>query len=239
MDIKTIVISAGHGGRDPGAVSNGLRESDVNLKIALACRDHLNLNYKGHRLILPRTSDVFVGLPERRDMAQGADLYVSIHNNAFSSPAARGFETFIHSGPLYSTTIDYRAIIHNAIYDYLDGFGVPDRGMKRYNHWVTREMPCPTVLVEYLFVTSPHDAALLKRPGFCEELGKRTAEGVATALKLPRLEQKPEPPQTDVWFRVIAGSYRNRDNAERMLQGLKMQGVNSAFLEAVRDDELR
>ena len=232
--MKTIVLSAGHGGSDPGAVGNGVRESDANLKIALSCRDNLHKYYKDHRLILPRDRDVYVSLPARRDMARGADLYVSIHNNSFNQPSVGGFETFTHSGPLYNRTLEYQKIMHTTVYGYVSTLGVRDRGQKRANHWVTREMPCPTVLVEYMFVSNPQEAALLKRDDVLERLGAVTAKGIADALELPSKGQAP-PAQTEVWFRVIAGSYRDRHNADVMVSRLRQQGIE-AFLEVKRDD---
>lgn len=229
--MKTIVLSAGHGGSDPGAVGNGLRESDLNLTICLACRDYLNNNYTGHQLILPRNKDVYVSLPARRNLTQneGADLYVSMHNNAASNPAGRGFETFTHSGPLFASTLKYQSILHDTVYAFLRDYSVPDRGKKRFDHWVTRMMPCPTVLMEYLFVTNPQDAALMKRIGFLEKLGELTGEGIAQALHLPRkIAIEPEP--DGQWYRVIAGSYRSRANAEIVVELLKSQGI-SAFID--------
>lgn len=230
--MKTIILSAGHGGSDPGAVGNGLRESDLNLTITLACRDYLNKNYTGHKLILPRDRDIFVSLPARRDLTtkEKVDLYVSMHNNAFNIISARGFETFTHSGELYGATLAYQRILHNTVYNYLQDFNVPNRGMKRHDHWVTRNMHCPTVLMEYLFVTSPTDAALMKRPGFLQTLGEVTGEGIAKALSLPE-KQEVTPPAPDILWRVIAGSYRDKRNADRVLAQLKSMGID-AFLEA-------
>ena len=117
--MKTIVLSAGHGGSDSGAVGNGLRESDLNLTVTLAARDYLNKNYTGHKLILPRDRDVYVSLPARREMSRGADLYVSMHFNSFSDPRARGFETFTHSGPLFETTLQYQRVLHGEVSPFL------------------------------------------------------------------------------------------------------------------------
>jgi len=225
--MKTIVLSAGHGFSDPGAVANGVQEKTANLAITLACRDYLNQNYSGHKLILPRETDKFVSLPARREMARGADLYISIHNNSFSNSAAGGFETFTHSGPVFETTLEYQRVIHRNVYSYVHTLGVRDRGMKRANHWVTRNMPCPTVLVEYMFVSNPQEASLLKYDHILKRLGEVTAKGIADCLKLP---VKQQPPQQAVWYRVIAGSYRDRNNAEVMVEQLKRQGIG-AFIE--------
>jgi N-acetylmuramoyl-L-alanine amidase len=197
--MKTIVLSAGHGGSDSGAVGNGLQEKTFNLWCVLACRDHLNENYSGHRLILPRDKDVFVSLPARRDMAanEKADLYVSCHANSFSTPSAHGFETFTHSGPLYQRTLDYQKEIHNTVYSYMRTLSIFDRGMKRYDHWVTRNMPCPTVLIEYFFVSNPQEAAFGKSAPHVKNMGIATAEGIARALDLPKKVVAPpsQPPK--------------------------------------------
>ncbi len=235
--MKTIILSAGHGGSDPGAVGNGLRESDCNLAITLFCRDYLNNNYTGHKLVLPRETDRFVSLPARRDLAANvkADLYVSMHNNAFNIQSARGFETFISSGEVYEFTRQAQRSIHNAVYAELGKLGVPNRGMKRAAHWVTTRIMCPVVLVEYLFITSPTDAGLLRQSAILKRLGEATAKGIAEALKLPLkqtapIPQTPEEPTTGAWFRVIAGSYRDRNNAEMVRNNLLSQGIR-AFIE--------
>lgn len=236
--MKTIVLSAGHGGRDPGASYNGVREKDVNLAVTLACRDYLNDNYTGHTLVLPRATDVWVSLPDRRELTRkvNADLYVSIHHNAYNIPSANGFSTYVHSGPLFGVTLRYREILHKTVYDYVKTLGIRDRGMKRGDHWVTREMPAPTVLMEYMFLSNVREAGIARTPAVQQNLGKYTALGVAEALNLPRkAAPTPPPPQTDVWYRVLAGSWRNRAYAEAAVARLKGLGYD-AFIE-VRHDE--
>lgn len=185
---KLIILDPGHGGSDPGAVGNGLKEKDLNLAISLATRDELK-NYNC-TVKMVRTKDVYVSLSARAAMGKGADLFVSQHNNAFTSSNARGFETFCHSGTLLPPTLGYRNVIHDTISPYLKGLGVPDRGKKRYNHYITREPACPTVLVEYLFVTNATDAVLLKKSAVLKELGRLTAVGIVKALGL---KKKPAP----------------------------------------------
>ena len=75
-----VVIDAGHGGRDPGAVGHGLREKDVTLGLALALKDAL-LKQGGIRVALTREDDRLLALAERPEIARrmGADLFVSIH----------------------------------------------------------------------------------------------------------------------------------------------------------------
>ena len=91
-----VALDPGHGGEDPGAVGpSGLREKDVVLAVALALRDKLNA-VAGMRVMLTRDADFFVPLHERVRKARRvqADLFVSIHADAFFKPEARGASVF-------------------------------------------------------------------------------------------------------------------------------------------------
>jgi N-acetylmuramoyl-L-alanine amidase len=91
-----VALDAGHGGEDPGAIGpTGLREKDVVLAIALQLRDQLNA-VPGMRVMLTRDGDYFVPLGERVRKARRvqADLFVSIHADAFFKPEARGASVF-------------------------------------------------------------------------------------------------------------------------------------------------
>ena len=91
-----VAIDPGHGGEDPGAVGpTGLREKDVVLQVAIKLRDRLN-SVPGMRAMLTRDADFFVPLHERVRKARRvqADLFVSIHADAFFTPTARGASVF-------------------------------------------------------------------------------------------------------------------------------------------------
>ncbi|MBU2886658.1 N-acetylmuramoyl-L-alanine amidase [Gilvimarinus agarilyticus] len=91
-----IAIDAGHGGEDPGALGpNRLQEKDVVLKIAQALAKKLNAE-PGYTAKLVRTGDYYVALRERRNIARKmqADLFMSIHADAFTKPSARGASVF-------------------------------------------------------------------------------------------------------------------------------------------------
>ncbi len=91
-----VAIDPGHGGEDPGAIGpTGLREKDVVLSIARQLRDELNTQ-RGMRVMLTRDADFFVPLHERVRKARRvqADLFVSIHADAFFRPEARGASVF-------------------------------------------------------------------------------------------------------------------------------------------------
>ena len=94
-----VALDPGHGGEDPGAIGpSGLREKDVVLAIALALRDRLNA-VPGMRVMMTRDADFFVPLNERVRKARRvqADLFVSIHADAFLRPEARGASVFVLS----------------------------------------------------------------------------------------------------------------------------------------------
>lgn len=93
---RRVVIDAGHGGNDPGAIGpTGLKEAEVNLDVARRLADRLALRY-GFQVALTRDRDVFVPLEQRAQHANGttADLFVSIHCNAAPNREARGISTF-------------------------------------------------------------------------------------------------------------------------------------------------
>lgn len=94
LSIKTIMIDAGHGGKDPGAVGNGLRESAITLD--LAKKVGAQLQKKGFTVLYTRSSNKFVALGDRTSLANSkkADIFVSIHVNASKNKSLYGLETY-------------------------------------------------------------------------------------------------------------------------------------------------
>lgn len=96
LKIKRIVIDAGHGGKDPGAIGKqGLKEKDVVLKIASGLKESLSKD-TGADIIMTRDSDIFIDLPVRTAIANSkeADIFISIHANASPNRKASGIETY-------------------------------------------------------------------------------------------------------------------------------------------------
>jgi len=112
-----IALDPGHGGEDPGAIGpTGLREKDVVLAVALKLRDKLNSN-PNIRVMMTRDADFFVPLNERVRKARRvqADLFVSIHADAFFTPAARGASVFaLSDGAATSAAARWMANRENA-----------------------------------------------------------------------------------------------------------------------------
>ena len=95
LGISRVVIDAGHGGHDPGAMANGLSEAELTLDVALRL-SRLLQKLPGVEVVMTRNTDVFIPLEERTAIAnrEGADLFLSIHANASRNLKARGVETY-------------------------------------------------------------------------------------------------------------------------------------------------
>ncbi len=178
---QTIVIDAGHGGSDSGALGNGLREKDLTLTIALGVANFLRQTGADIRLI--RSTDTTLSLTQRTAFANsiGADYYLSIHINA---GGGTGFESYLWSGPVDSTTTRVRDAIHQKTAAYFASFGLRDRGKKTADFHVLRESKMPACLLECGFIDNATDATRLKNSSFLEGLAKAIGQGVATGLGL-------------------------------------------------------
>lgn len=94
LTVKTIMIDAGHGGKDPGAMANSIREKDYVLKVAKMVGE--GLKARGFSVLYTRSDDTFVPLEERTAMAnvRKADMFISFHINAHRSSSISGIETY-------------------------------------------------------------------------------------------------------------------------------------------------
>lgn len=94
--ISTIVIDAGHGGKDPGALGKNSKEKDIALSVALKTGRYIEQNFPGVKVIYTRKTDKFVELHRRGKIANeaNADLFISIHCNANPSRSPYGAETY-------------------------------------------------------------------------------------------------------------------------------------------------
>ncbi len=119
--LGVVVIDAGHGGRDPGAVHGGVRESDINLKVALKLGELIRKQLPGVKVVYTRTTDRHFhdnktkDLQARADIANnaGGDLFISIHANANPSTAVRGVETLIMGETPLEQNMNERTLYNN------------------------------------------------------------------------------------------------------------------------------
>ncbi len=148
-----IAIDPGHGGVDPGAIGEGLRESEVALAISLFLRDELA--GCGHDVLMTRETDVFIPIGERCRLANTwkADLFLSIHCNAASNPQAHGMELLIYPG-----SVRGRDLAGHIWEPLLQLPNLRDRGIKaRDDLGVLRMTAMPAVLVETAFISNEED----------------------------------------------------------------------------------
>ncbi len=185
--MKKVWIDSGHGGKDPGAVGNGLKEKDIALTISLGVNDRLEAEYEGVQVVLSRSTDVFLELKERTDVANkaGADLLVSIHCNA--GGGSGGFESFRYTNASAASR-SLQNVLHTEIMAALKPFGVNDRGQKAENLHMVRESKMPAVLTENLFIDVTTDAAKLKRQDVIDALIVGHVSGIAKYLGLKKKE---------------------------------------------------
>src|SRR5690625_3769014 len=177
---KTVVLNAGHGGHDGGAMHQGLKEKDLTLDIAKRTQNKL----KGYdvNVVMTRTTDKYHSLSEIANIANrnNADLFVSIHINA---GGGTGFESFIYNGNVSNDTKKLQDCLHNNIMKQLD---VRDRGKKGANFAVVRETEMPAALTENLFIDG--DNNLLKKDSVLDKIAQGHADGIVEYLGLKKDE---------------------------------------------------
>ncbi len=98
FSLKTVVIDAGHGGKDPGAIgANKTNEKDIALVVALKLGDYIQRNFPDVHVIYTRKNDVFLELHERAEIANKnkADLFIAVHCNSSTNSEAFGTSTYV------------------------------------------------------------------------------------------------------------------------------------------------
>ena len=174
--MATVVIDAGHGGHDPGAVRGTRLEKDDNLRMALAVGRILQ--DCGVNVVYTRTTDVFIPLAERSNISNraGADLFVSIHRNASVNPAAHGVENWIHNNASATALDAATRVLNNVV-----AAGVQsNRGIKRGNFSVLRLTAAPAMLFEYGFISNAEDNRLFDAN--FDAYARATANGIMQHL---------------------------------------------------------
>lgn len=192
---KLITIDIGHGGKDTGSIANEdtpdeLYEKDVNLEIGLKLRELLDK--AGARYIFTRESDVSVQLYDRPALAneQGADIFVSIHNNSFDTSKPEGTEVYYYSKEdefgqdemeLYGISSKTIAtLVQNELVDIL---GTTDRGAKESSRLaVLNKTSMPAIIIEGAFMSNPGDFEKIRTPEYKEKYAYAVAKGLIEAM---------------------------------------------------------
>lgn len=182
---RTIVLDPGHGGSDSGAVGpTGLAEKTATLAVSKKVKTLLEAS--GARVVMTRDSDVDVygrNATDRQELqarvnvgeyTPGANIFVSIHCNAFSNPAAKGMETYYFPGSVRGEQLA------TSIYNELlkDG-GLAGRGVRTANFYVIKHSSMPATLLELAFITNPREEALLGDDNYQTTLAKAIVRGIS------------------------------------------------------------
>lgn len=176
---KTIVLDAGHGGKDPGAVNGSKKESVATLAIAKKVGDKLKA--KGYNVKYTRTKDVYFTLAERCTMSNnwGADAFVSIHLNAAVNKNATGIETWRYQNVGAKT----KKLADEVQTELIAACGAKNRGVKTTTSlYVLKHTKASAVLVECGFISNNEEAKKLFSDTYQDKIAKAIATGVQKAL---------------------------------------------------------
>ena len=246
-----IVVDAGHGGSNPGAMYQGRRESDDALRLAMAVGKILES--EGYDVSYTRTSDVTQSVGQKAAIAneEGADLFVSIHRNAGEYPGQyTGVQTLIYDDSGIKKQMAER------INANLAALGFRNAGISiRPNLVVLNSTEMPALLVEAGFIDSDTDNRLFDSR--FQAMAQAVADGITETLegqrvtssdvseeepdgeerRRPPMHQRPPmmcppmppvppmpPEEPEELYRVQAGAFRERQNADNLLQLLENDG---------------
>lgn len=211
-----VVLDAGHGGYDNGAVHNGRREKDDNLALTLAVGQILADH--GYDVQFTRTEDIYQSPSEKARIANGlgGDLFVSFHRNSSPVPNTySGVETLIYSfGGL-------KEEVARAIVEEVPNAGFANLGVKeRPNLTVLRRTQMPAVLVEAGFINTDADNVLFDAN--FEQLAQSIADGIMSVLG-------PAKEETGNYY-VQVGLFREFNNAQNLQNQLMQDGYPSDII---------
>ena len=184
---NTVVLDAGHGGSDSGAVSGSRREKDYTLDTTLATSAALRA--KGYNVVLTRSNDTYLSLGTRTAISNEVKpkLFTSIHYNSYNG-SANGTEVYYNvkdkNGGLTKTAAS------NVLKRIVNTFGFSNRGIKaKANssgtdyYYVLRENKYPSMLIECAFIDSSKDMNKLNSDSKITNLGNQIAAGIAESIK--------------------------------------------------------
>ncbi|MBQ9092334.1 MAG: N-acetylmuramoyl-L-alanine amidase CwlD [Anaerotignum sp.] len=170
----TIVLDAGHGGWDPGKTGTaGANEKDLNLAVTEKLSEYLEQG--GAEVILTREDDDALGSGKKTDMAErkrianesGADILVSIHQNAFPSAKAKGAQVFYHKNSANGKVL--AECVQESLRSRVDGSN-QRQAKENKDYYILRTTEIPAVIVECGFLSNQEEEKLLNDAGYQEKL---------------------------------------------------------------------
>jgi N-acetylmuramoyl-L-alanine amidase len=214
--VVKVFLSAGHGGSDPGAVSNGLYEKTINLNTLLACKSELERH--GVTVVCSRTRDENDPVTQEVEEANvsGADIAVSFHVNAGGGD---GFEAY------YYETSKSGKNLASLCEKHVKALGQNSRGLKSGNHLqFVKKTKMVAVLVESFFIDNLKDRAI------GDVMTEQSALGVAYAKAILEYFGVAYKSVSNRKYRVQVGSYSKKTNAETMKQKLINAGFDAVIV---------
>ena len=208
---RTVMIDAGHGGEEPGAIYEGRQEKDDTLRLALAVGQILERN--GVNVVYTRIRDVYDNPYEKAEIANrsGADFFVSIHRNAMPVPnTASGAESLVYADN------DVPGLMAKNINSAMEKAGFTNLGtIERPGLIVLRKTQMPAVLVEAGFIDNEADNRFFDQN--FEAIAQAIASGILDTIQQ---EEKAVPE----YYQIQTGIYQNQNLANQQLTQLKSQG---------------
>jgi N-acetylmuramoyl-L-alanine amidase len=201
--VRNIVIDPGHGGKDPGNQDGSHQEKKYTLLLAQELSDQLRR--AGFNATLTRTSDTFVELPARPDIARrrAADLFISLHwNDLPRNSDFKGSQVYCltpagaassNAGGTFGTAARQpgnRNNDHNMLLAYelqkalKQNLGAEDQGVRRARYWILREATMPAVLIEGGFMSNPGEAKRIYDAGYRRQMAQAIVAGVIAYQRL-------------------------------------------------------
>ena len=210
-----IILDAGHGGYDNGAVYNGRKEKDDNLSLALAVGEILSDN--GVEVGYTRVDDVYQSPVDKARVANqlDGDLLVSIHRNSSPIP-----NTYSGVQSLIFRDGGIMARMAANINQEMSQVGYQDLGTDlRKNLAILRRSDMPAILIEAGFINTDADNSLFDMR--FTQTAQAIADGIiGTLLQAGELELEPDDDEEEI-YRVQTGLFKNRENAEVMANRLR------------------
>ncbi|MBY0123411.1 N-acetylmuramoyl-L-alanine amidase [Bacillus sp. S/N-304-OC-R1] len=228
-----IILDAGHGYHTPGKRSpDGMQEYEFNRAVAHYAKPLLE-NYQNITVYFAHSDVQDVPLKERTNKANvlKANVYVAIHANAYGSTwnEANGIETYVYSTKPKEAVELAQKIQRNLVI----ATGLRDRGVKTADFHLLRETNMTAVLTECGFMTNREEAALLKsetyRKTCAEAIVKALADQYGFVLKTAANKSSGSSPSAQVkegLYKVQAGAFKERKNAEELVHALKKLGYS-------------
>ncbi len=186
---KTIMLDAGHGGTDPGAIGsiNGKNVNEKDLTLAITYKVKQILDENGYKTSMTRLGDTLPSLSDRpaQANAENCALYVSIHINAADAESAHGTEVYYseeNNGTAYGVNSEYFA--GNVLNGMLAYMGSYNRGVKMANWAVIRRSNMPAVLLEVGFISNQEELAKMLDDDYLNRTARGIAEGIVNTISL-------------------------------------------------------